>query len=274
MNAQGDWGRGWALVTGASTGLGEAMSRLLAARGFPLVITARSGDRLQALATELRDVHDREVRVLAGDLSQPGAAQALVDEVESLGLAVEVLVNNAGFGKWGGYLDLDADDELEMLRLNMETPTVMTRRLLPAMVERGYGRILNVASTGAFFPGPLMTVYYATKAYLLSYSQALNEELRDTGVSVTCLCPGPTATRFQRRAAMRHTSLQALGLMESASVARAGLDGLFREKALVVPGLVNKATTMVPRFLPRALLPKLVRQAQAGRSPGSPEGEG
>jgi short-subunit dehydrogenase len=271
MTEQGTWGRGWALVTGASGGLGEDMARLLAARGFPLILTARSGDRLERLAAELADAHGVQVRVLPEDLARPGAARGLAERVEALGTPVEVLVNNAGFGQRGPYPELDGEDELEMMRLNMEAVTVLTRRILPRMLQRGYGRILNVASTAAFLPGPLMTVYYATKAYVLSYSEALAEELRESGVSVTCLCPGPTRTGFHRRASLGHSRLLALGLMESEEVARAGVDGLFREKGLVVPGLYNKLTTLLPRILPRKIVPKIVRLVQAARDPGGNE---
>lgn len=265
MTSPGPWGRGWALVTGASAGLGEDMARLLAARGFPLLVSARSTEKLEALAREVGETHDVEVRVLPKDLSIPGAAGELADRVEALGVPVEVLVNNAGFGQFGPYLEQDAQEELDLIRLNMEALTHLTRRLLPAMVKQGYGRILNVASTAAFFPGPLMTVYYATKGYVLSYSEGLAEELSDTGVTVTCLCPGPTRTEFQRRASMQHSGLMNFGVMESGEVARAGLDGLFAGKRVVIPGFLNRLSVLSPRFLPRAVVPKIVEMIQAGR---------
>ncbi|UCC27049.1 MAG: SDR family oxidoreductase [Gemmatimonadales bacterium] len=271
MSTGEDWGRGWALVTGASVGLGEEIARVLASRGFPLVITARNEQRLEALAHELSQTYDARVRVIPADLSQPGSADRLASEVRDMDLPVEVLVNNAGIGQWGPYLALDGTEELEMLHLNVEALTVLTRGLLPGMVERGYGRILNVASTAAFVPGPWMTVYYATKAYVLSYSEALGEELRDTGVSVTCLCPGPTRTHFQLRAGMRPPPVLAGRMMEASPVARAGVDGLFRQKRVVVPGLMNRLITFAPRILPRALLLRVVKRIQVNRGR---EGEG
>lgn len=259
-------GPGWALVTGASGGLGADMARELAARGFPLVLTARSADLLAELARALGDDHGTEVRVVPMDLSRPGAGDALADTVQAMGIRVEALVNNAGFGQWGHWLTLDPDEEAAMLRLNVEALTTLTRRLAPAMVAEGCGRVLNVASVAGFFPGPLMSVYYATKAYVVSFSEALREELSGTGVTVTCLCPGPVPTRFQERASLHLPRGAVPGLVESPRVARAGIEGLLRGRARVVPGLFNKLSVLMPRFLPRALVPKLVHAIQARRT--------
>lgn len=258
----------FALVTGASRGLGADMARELARRGIPLVLTARSRPEMEALARELVEAHGVTVHVVPGDLGRPGGADELARRVEALGVPISFLVNNAGFGQWGPYPDLDPDEERAMIRLNMEALTVLTRYVLPGMLRRGHGRVMNVASTAAFLPGPLMTVYYATKAYVLSYSEALDRELRGTGVTVTCLCPGPTETAFQERARMRRSGLLRLGLMESAPVARAGIRGMLRGRRLVVPGIMNRLTTLLPRFLPRRWVPMLVESIQAARGDG------
>ncbi len=264
MSASSDW----ALVTGASTGLGADMARVLAARGIPLIVSARSEGRLQGLAEELRDRHGAGVRILPFDLAAPGAGAELAREVTALDLPVGFLVNNAGFGQWGPYPSLYPAGEEAMLRLNVEALTALTRGLLGPMVERRRGRILNVASVASFFPGPYMTSYYATKAYVLSYSEALDEELRGSGVRVSCLCPGPTRTEFQDRASMELSGAMRHTMMESLPVARAGIDAMLRGKRLVVPGFMNKVNTFAPRFLPRALMPKLVGMVQAARKPG------
>ncbi|HSG50324.1 MAG TPA: SDR family oxidoreductase [Longimicrobiales bacterium] len=259
------WSRGWALVTGASGGLGADMARILAARGFPLVLTARSAPDLEDLARELGEAHGTQVRLVPMDLSSPGAGDALADAVEATGIPVEVLVNNAGFGQWGPWVEQDAEEEAAMLRLNVEALTVLARRMAPGMVAQGYGRILNVGSVAGFFPGPLMTVYYATKAYVLSFSEALAEELRGTGVTVTCLCPGPVRTGFQDRAALSLPRVTSPAVVPSREVARAGIEGMFRGRARVVPGLLNKLSVWAPRFLPRTLVPKLVFRIQRRR---------
>lgn len=257
-----------ALVTGASAGLGLDMARILAGRGHDLVLTARTESRLQVLAAELEREHGVRAHVFPADLGLPGAGPALARAVEDQGLKVEVLVNNAGFGQWGPYPELDAEGEAAMLRLNMEALTQLTRALLPGMLERGRGRILNVASTAAFLPGPGMTAYYATKAYVLSYSQGLDEELKGTGVWVCCLCPGPTRTEFQERAGMKiPASLQA-SVLDSHPVALAGVEGLFRGKRIIVPGLLNRLTALAPRFLPRSWVTKMVGSIQSARSNG------
>lgn len=261
-------GRGWALVTGASTGIGADIARILGSRGYPVLVTARSGPLLEELAAEIRSAAEVEVRVLPCDLSAPGGADALADRLEAEGLQVEVLVNNAGFGQWGPWVELDGEEEAAMVRLNVAALTRLTRRIAPGMVARGSGRVLNVASTAGFLSGPLMTVYYATKAYVISFSEALGEELRSSGVTVTCLCPGPVRTEFQRRAAMEIPAAAEPALLGSAHVARAGVDGMLRGRALVIPGWRNVLAAQVPRFLPRWLVPKLVRSVQARRTPG------
>ncbi|MEA2565364.1 MAG: uncharacterized protein QOD49_541, partial [Actinomycetota bacterium] len=185
-----------ALVTGASGGIGEELARILARHGYDLVLVARSADKLAALAERLELDHGIQVRAIAKDLARPDAAAEIHEWLAAEGLTVDVLVNNAGMGLLGKFAEIGIEGDVEMLRLNVEAPTLLTRLLLPSMLERGSGRILNLASTAGFQPGPLMAVYYATKAYVLSFSEALANEVAGTGVTVTALCPGPTETGF------------------------------------------------------------------------------
>ena len=250
-----------ALITGASGGIGADLARLFARDGYALVLTARGSVALEVLADELREKHGATVDVVPADLGRPGGADGLFERLA--GRQIDVLVNNAGFGQAGPFVELDAEGEAQMLELNMIAPTRLIRLLLPGMVERGRGRIMNVASTAAFQPGPLMAGYYATKAYLLSLSEALAEELRGTGVTVTALCPGPTATGFQERADMMETRLVKSGLMASMAVAKAGHRGMHSGKALVVPGFRNNALIAVVRVAPRRLVRRVVRRMNA-----------
>lgn len=254
-----------ALVTGASAGLGLDMARILAERGWDVVLTARSGEVLEEIVRELRDDHDVAAVAFAHDLSEPDAVDRLVTDVRSLGRPVDLLVNNAGFGQYGPWLEQDGEREADQVRLNVEALTRLTRALAPDMVHRGHGAILNVASTAAFQPGPLMAVYYATKAYVLSFSEALHHELRHTGVAVTCLCPGPTATEFQDRAGMRGSRLLRAGVMASRPVARAGIDGVLRGDRLVIPGLRNALGTFLVRFVPRGWVLPVVEAIQKAK---------
>jgi hypothetical protein len=257
--------RSLALVTGASAGLGLDMVRILAARGWDVILTARSHDTLEALAHEVREEHGVTGIPFAHDLSDPSAVDRLVADVASLGRPLDLLVNNAGFGQFGPWLEQDGEREADQLRLNVEALTRLTRALAPGMVQRGGGGILNVASTAAFQPGPLMAVYYATKAYVLSFSEALHHELRDTGVRVTCLCPGPTATEFQDRAGMGGSRLFRAGVMASRPVAEAGIDGVLRGRRLVVPGWRNRVGTLLVRFVPRGWVLPVVESIQRAK---------
>jgi uncharacterized protein len=252
-----------ALITGASGGIGEALARRLARGGANLVLVARSEAKLQALAQELAARHGVAAHAIACDLADPAAPQQLADALESRGLNVEILVNNAGFASYGPFAELELAGELRMLQVNVVTLTHLTRLLLPGMVARRRGRILNVASTAAFMPGPLMAVYYATKAFVLSFSEALGNELQGSGVTVTALCPGPTATGFQARAQMEQSRLvRGRAIMGVDQVADAGYDAMLRGRAVVVPGLINRLQTLLPRLLPRAAVPPIVRRAQ------------
>lgn len=253
-----------ALITGASGGIGEELARVFAARRFDLVLVARSEEKLRALGAELAERHGVRTETIVADLAEPHGPAALVEEVERRGLAIDVLVNNAGFAMYGEFKDLDIDTTLGLLRLNIVALTELTRRLLPAMVGRRRGKVLNVASTAAFMPGPLMAIYYASKAYVLNFSEALNEELRGSGVTVTALCPGATTSGFQARAGMEESKLvRGRALMDATTVAQEGYRGLMRGRPVVIPGLQNRLTVLVLRLLPRRIVPGIIRNAQA-----------
>ena len=241
-----------ALITGASAGLGVEFARQLSKRGHALVLAARRKDRLEALAAELGNA-----RAIAIDLSEPDAAAKLVSGLDDAGEQVDILVNNAGFGLIGRFVKREPERLREMIDLNVGTLTDLCRLIAPRMVERGSGSILNVASTAAFQPGPKMAVYFATKAYVLSFTEALHEELKPAGVHVTCLCPGPTRTEFGEVAGFRGSGLFERVAMESPEVVAAGLKGLDRNKAVVVPGIANKITAASNRFAPRSLVRKI-----------------
>jgi short-subunit dehydrogenase len=235
-----------ALITGASAGLGVEFARQLAAQGRPLVLAARRGDRLESLAKELGDSRAVEI-----DLAKPGAAERLMTDIDRSGETVELLVNNAGFGLIGPFARLDSNRLREMIDLNCGALTELCRAVAPQMIERRSGSILNVASTAAFQPGPRMAVYFATKAYVLSFTEALHEELRRHGIQVSCLCPGPTRTEFGDVAGFGGSGLFDRVAMEAPEVVKAGLAGLARNRAVVVPGLVNKTVAASTRFAPR-----------------------
>jgi len=241
-----------ALVTGASAGLGVEFARQLSKRGHRLVLAARRKDRLEELAKELG-----KARAIAIDLSKKDSAAKLLADLEANGETVDLLVNNAGFGLIGRFAELDAKRERQMIDLNVGTLTDLCRAVAPQMIARKSGGILNVASTAAFQPGPKMAVYFATKAFVLSLTEALHEELKPHGVKVSCLCPGPTRTEFGDVAGFGGNGMFDRVAMEAPDVVKAGLDGLARNKAVVVPGLVNKLTANSGRFAPRSVVRKI-----------------
>lgn len=260
------WKSRTALVTGATSGIGLEIARLLASRGADLVLVARSKERLAEIKKSFEREHGVIVRVFDKDLSKPGAADDVYRAAQQSSGKIEALVNNAGFGGWGRFAETDLVSELEMIQLNVTALTHLTKLFLKDMVRAGRGRILNVASTAAFQPGPLMAVYYATKAYVLSFSEALSEELRATGVTVTALCPGPTHTEFGKRSGMGRTHIFAGPLvMTAANVARAGVEAMERGRAVVVPGAANKAISFSVRVSPRALVRRAVYGIQQKR---------
>ncbi len=251
-----------ALITGASSGIGAALARLFAQNSYDLVIVARGQQALQDLADTMARQFGVAVAVLPKDLSRTGAADEIAAELQRRGLQVDVLVNNAGFATYGLFAEIDLQAELEMMQVNMVALTHLTKLLLPGMLQRHSGKILNVASTAAFQPGPLMAVYYATKAYVLSLSEALAEELRGSGVGVTALCPGPTRSGFQERANMQESRLVQGEIMDVETVARAGYRGLMSGQRIVIPGARNKTLAFATRLLPRGLVTRIARQAQ------------
>lgn len=252
-----------ALITGASTGIGAELARLFAADGYRLVLVARSRDRLESLATELSGQHGASVRVMGKDLADPAAPGQLYDELAAAGVRVDVLVNNAGVGLYGEFRSNDRKREMDMLQLNVVALTLLSKLFLPGMVERRRGRILNLASTAAFQPGPLMAVYYASKAYVLSLSQALANELQGTGVTVTALCPGPTRTEFESRADLSQSRLfKLVPASDARTVARIGYRGLMQGKPVVIPGLLNWLLAESVRFAPRRMATAMARAVQ------------
>lgn len=241
------------LITGASGGIGLELAHVFAAHGHPLILVARSLEKLEALAQELRERYRVAVHVISADLGAPGAAERLLAEVAQRSLTVEVLVNNAGFGLYGSYLELEGAQEQAMIQLNVAVLTDLTKRFLPSMVERRRGGVLNVASTAAFQPGPGMAVYYATKAYVLSYSEALHHELQGTGVTVTALCPGPTRSGFQSVAGFGQKPAIERVMMEARPVAEQGYEAFMKGRSVRIPGLLNQLGAFSMRLVPRRL---------------------
>lgn len=252
-----------ALVTGASRGIGRALAREFAAHGHDLVLVARNEPELNAVAEEIRATHGVTTKVMVADLAQPDTPDQVFSRLESEGPPIDILVNNAGFGIYGKFLDADWREDRDLLQVNIVALTHLTKRFAKPMVARGRGRILNVASTGAFQPGPLMTTYYASKAYVLSFSEALNNELEGTGVTATALCPGVTASNFQERARMHDARIvqgKLMTMMDAETVARVGYRGSMRGKPIVIPGFMNRALAFAVRLSPRAVVTKIVRQ--------------
>jgi hypothetical protein len=254
-----------ALITGASAGIGLDIARLMAAANFDLILVARGTDKLQALAQELEAEHGIHAHVIPADLARRESPEEIFAEIARRGLQTDILVNNAGFGVYGPFSQTSLPDELQMIQVNITSLIHLTKLALPAMIARKRGRILNVASTAAFQPGPLMALYYASKACVLSFSEAIANELQGTGVTVTCLCPGPTQTEFAARARIEKTRLFKLGAMTSIDVARAGLQGMLRGHTLVIPGFKNKLLAQSVRFSPRKLVTAIARKIQESR---------
>jgi short-subunit dehydrogenase len=247
------------LITGASSGIGWELARLFAADKSNLILVARSHDRLERLAVVLRQQTGCQTRVLVSDLSDPAAPQAIYDELRRDGVQVDVLVNNAGFGAGGRFAEVPWERHLAMLQVNLTALVHLTRLFLPEMIQRRTGGVLNVGSTAAFQPGPMQAVYSATKAFVLSFSEALTEELGGTGVRVTCLCPGATATGFAAVAGMEKSLLFRSGVMDVRPVARAGYRAFRAGRPIVVPGLLNQITSFSVRFTPRWIVRKIAR---------------
>lgn len=252
-----------ALITGASSGIGQELATLFAAHGHDLILVARRGDRLRALGDTLGAKHGIRADTIAMDLSEPASARVLADAVTAKGLQVDVLVNNAGFGRMERFADSDPAINGQMIELNIATLTALCRLFLPGMLARREGRILNVASTAAFQPGPHMAVYFATKAFVLALGEAMAEELRGSGVTVTTLCPGPTHSEFQQRARITSAPVfRAPWVMSSPRVARLGYRGLIKGRVVVVAGWVNRLLVAALRCTPRWVVRRAVARLQ------------
>lgn len=247
----------WALVTGASSGFGIDFAHLLAAHGANLVLVVRRGEPMRALAAELKRTHGTHCHVITMDLARPGVGAELHARIRAKRVAIDVLINNAGFGVFGDFVDQPLASEMNMLQLNVMALTELTHVFAADMVTRGTGKILLVGSLGGFQPLPMYATYAASKAYVLSFGEALHEELKDRGVVVTVLCPGVTATNFLAVSGQETMPLPDVLSMESRPVAEIGLKALDAGHASVVPGLPNQATAFANRILPRGLFPRL-----------------
>jgi short-subunit dehydrogenase len=252
---------GRTLITGASTGIGAALADVFAEHGHDLILVARRRDKLDARAADIEHKFRVKVSCFSEDLADPQGPRRLFEAVNAEGLAVENLVNNAGVGLYGKFAGTELDAELKMIQLNVVSVVELTKRFLPGMLEWRSGRILNVASTAAFVPGPWMSVYYATKAFVLSFSGAIDYELNPNGVTVTTLCPGPTESEFKVRAGSQRSRLFDAFLMDAPTVARAGYDGMMKGKAVVIPGLRNKLIPIAARLIPRPMIATISHRA-------------
>lgn len=247
------------LITGASSGIGYELAKLFARDHNNLILIARSADKLAQIATELQ-AHGVTVKTIALDLAQPPAPKFLFDQLQREGIPVDILVNNAGFGVYGEFVHMPEAEILGQVDLNITALTELTRLFLPAMVQRRSGRIMNVASTAGFQPGPLMAVYYATKAYVISFSEAIANELRHSGVTVTCFCPGATHTGFAQRAGTEKSRLfKQLGAMSAEKVALDGYRAVMEGRTLAISGAHNWLVAESTRFAPRKMVTAVSR---------------
>ena len=251
------------LITGASSGIGEAMADVFARTGYSLVITARHAEKLETISKTLMEQYGTTVFFIPADLSKSETPEIIFKQVREKGIEIEILVNNAGFGDFGFFHESDWKKQEEQINLNIKALTHMTHLFVQEMVKRKSGKILNVASTAAFQPGPLMSIYYATKAYVLFFTEGIANELKDFGISVTALCPGPTASNFQVRAEMESSKLfKRKKIPSSMEVAEYGYKSLMKGKTVAIHGTMNYLTALSPRFAPRNMVAKVVRKMQ------------
>lgn len=248
-----------ALVTGATSGIGYELSNLLAKNGYNLVLAARNEQKLTSLADELSQRFSISAWAMPKDLSEPSSPQEIFSDLQDSSRQIDLLVNNAGFNEYGPFSATDLNKEIQMIQLNIISLTILTKLLLPGMIKRKRGQILNVGSTGSFVPGPLNAVYCATKAYILSFSEAIAEELKGTGITVTTLCPGATKTDFARRAKMEDIKLFQTKLMDAKQVAEIGYGALMKGQTTVVAGCGNRLTVFSLRFTPRNMVAKMAK---------------
>jgi short-subunit dehydrogenase len=248
------------LVTGASSGIGLELAKCFAASKARLVLVARNRNALMSLAEELRKTYKTNSEVLAADLSQPEAPARIFNHLQTNGTKVDVLVNNAGFGAYGKFFELPLERQLQMIQVNVTALAHLTRLFLPGMLKARRGGIMNIASTAAFAAGPGMAVYYATKAFVLSFSEAVSEEIAGSGVTVSAVCPGATITNFGEAAQMSHSRLFRKSAMSAPEVARIGYAGFRAGRAVVVTGVRNRVMAVSTRFAPRVLVRKVVKR--------------
>lgn len=252
-----------ALITGASSGIGWEFAKLFAADGSDLVLVARREERLRALADELKDEFGVDVFVLPKDLSDPEAPKEIYEHLKREGIDVDVVVNNAGFGARGPFVSLDAGMQVDMVQVNVVALTHLTRLFLPGIIERGRGGILNVGSLAGFQPGPNLAVYYASKAFVLSFTEALSEEVKNPNIKISCLTPGPVRTEFGEKSELDDSLLFKMSLMDVGPVVREGYEGFRRGKVIVLPGIKQKLIPVLLRFMPRFLVRKIVKSLQS-----------
>jgi uncharacterized protein len=255
----------WTLITGASSGLGEEFARQLAARKSNLILTARSHTKLESLARELREKHAIKTEVVPLDLAKPGGAAELCVQVDALKHPVAHLISNAGFGLYGEFLDGEAERQAEMVRLNCEALTVLSHHFLRPMIARKSGGVLHVASIAGFQPAPFMAVYAASKAYVVSFSDALAEELRGTGVRCSALCPGPVSTGFQATAGAGIAASQKRAILSAEETVRRGLAAYARNRPVFIPGGMNRLGTIGSWLLPRGMVVRMVGGIMRGK---------
>ncbi len=252
-------GREVALITGASMGIGKELAKIFAADGRDLVLVARSEDKLQSLADELSSAHGITARVIPADLTNPEAPEAIFASLQSKGIELDYLVNNAGFGASGPFSELSLQWQREMIQVNVDALVALTHLALQGMIARRKGRILNIASTAAFQPGPGMAIYFASKSFVLLFSEAVADEVRDQGVTVTAHCPGATLTNFTDTAGNAKSLLFKLGAAPADKVARHAYRSMMKGKAVAIEGLMNWLTAFSVRFSPRALATRVTR---------------
>lgn len=250
----------YVLITGATCGIGYELSRIFAANRYNVVLVARNLPRLTEIAETLKKEYGIMAEIIPQDLSDPQAPAKIYNELQQRSIQIDVLVNNAGFNEYGAFHKTRSEKEVQMIQVNMTSLTFLTKLLLPEMIDRHYGKILNLGSIGSYAPGPLNAVYCATKAYVLSFSEALAEELQGTGVDVTVLCPGATATEFAKRAQMENTSIFKGQVMDARRVAEIGFNALMQGKNIVIPGLRNRILVFLLRFTPRKAILRMSKQ--------------
>jgi len=258
---------GRVLITGASGGIGYELAKLFARDKHDLVLVSRNGDKLEQIARELKAAHGVRCAVFAGDLAVPGSPDGLYAEIKKSSIDIDVLVNNAGFGALGLFHKRPLHEQLEMIQLNVTSLAHLTHLFLPQMIARKHGRIVNIASIAAYQPGPFMAVYYATKAFVVSFTEAIANELHGTGVTVTAICPGPTTTGFGKRAGADRSGLFGKGMtMSPAVVALIGYEGMKKNKTIVITGGKNKLLALGGRLAPRSLSANITRSLNEPRT--------